>query len=163
MSAPGRLTRAPALRVAPLLAALVALAAAPALAHETLHEVRRGTAIAVKAFHADGEVLAYTAYEVYSPVDPKIPHQKGRTDRGGWVAFVPDAPGRWRVKVLEDTGHGLDVLVEAGAPGEQAGQVASAGGLPTAAFVLRPLIGLAVIGAVFAALYLSRRRKDRTP
>jgi nickel transport protein len=138
------------------LACLLALSAGNAHAHETLHEVARGKAVAVKAYFADGEVLAYTAYEVYSPADAKIPYQKGRTDRSGWLAFVPDAPGKWRVKVIDDTGHGLDIQVDAEAQGaahSPAGEAPS--GL---AFVLRPLVGLAAIGAVFAALYLAYRR-----
>jgi nickel transport protein len=139
----------------------MALVAAPALAHETLHEVARGKAIAVKAFFVDGEVLAYTAFEVYSPVDATIPWQKGRTDRGGWLAFVPDAPGKWRVKVIDDTGHGLDLQVDAEAPG--AAQAPAAGAVSTTAFVLRPLLGLGAIGAVFAALYFTYRRKSSTP
>ena len=143
------------------LVALVALGAGPARAHETLHEVARGKAIAVKAYFADGEVLAYTAYEVYSPADPKIPWQKGRTDRGGWLAFVPDAPGSWRVKVIEETGHGLDLQVDAEVPG--AAQAPAGGAVSTAAFVLRPLLGLAAIGAVFAALYFAYRRKSTRP
>jgi len=145
------------------LVALAALGAAPVLAHETLHEVARGRAIAVKAYFADGEVLAYTAFEVYSPADARIPHQKGRTDRGGWLAFVPDAPGKWRVKVIDDTGHGLDLQIDAQAPGGAAPAPAAAGGaVSSAAFVLRPLLGLLAIGAVFAALYLTYRRKGTT-
>ncbi len=140
-------------------AALALAPVLPALAHETLHEVDRGRAIAVKAYFADGEVLAYTPYEVYSPADPKIPHQKGRTDRGGWLAFVPDAPGKWRVKVLEETGHGLDLEIDASAP---AGAPA-AGAPSTLAFVLRPLLGLAVIGALFALLHRFYRRKGAAP
>ena len=145
---------------APLtLAALLVLAAAPAAAHETLHEVARGKAIAVKAYFVDGEVLAYTAYEVYSPADPVIPYQKGRTDRGGWLAFVPDLPGKWRVKVIDDTGHGLDLQVDA----ESTGAASAAGTVSSAAFILRPLLGLAAIGAVFAALFFAYRRKGTTP
>lgn len=147
-----------------VIAGLSLLVAAPTLAHETLHEVVRGKAIAVKAYFVDGEVLAYTACEVYSPTDPKIPHQKGRTDRNGWVAFVPDAPGKWRVKVIDDTGHGLDVEIEAAASGDGGASAApSAGALSSAAFVLRPLLGLAVIGAVFAALFFAHRRKGTRP
>lgn len=137
-----------------LVAAL--LGAAPAAAHETLHEIQRGKAIAVRAYFADGEVLAYADYEVYAPADPAIPHQKGRTDRAGWLAFVPDAPGTWRVKVIDDGGHGLDLLVDADAP-----SASSPAGLASgAAFVLRPLAGLLAIGAVFAALWLARRRRS---
>ncbi len=134
--------------------------AAPALAHETLHEIQRGTAIAVKTYFADGEVLAYTPYEIYSPNDPKIPWQKGRTDRSGWVAFVPAAPGKWRVKVIDDTGHGLDVQLDAS---ETGAATTSALAGSSAAFVLRPLVGLVVIGAVFAALYAGYRRKGTAP
>ncbi len=141
------------------LAAAALCLAAPAAAHEVLHEIARGKAVAVKAWFADGEVLAYTAYEVYSPADPRIPWQKGRTDRGGWLAFVPDAPGPWRVKVIDDTGHGLDLEVDASGADTSP---ASATPASSAAFVLRPLVGLAVIATVFAALYLGYRRRGPT-
>lgn len=143
-------------------AALLALAST-ASAHETLHELQRGKAIAVKAYFVDGEVLAYTAYEVYSPADPKIPHQKGRTDRGGWLAFVPDAPGKWRVKVIDDTGHGLDMEVDATEPSGTAAAAPGAGAVSSAAFVLRPLVGLLAIGVLFAALFFAYRRKGASP
>ncbi len=134
------------------------LLAVPAFAHETLHEVHRDKAIAVKAFFVDGEVLAYTPYEVYSPSDPKIPYQKGRTDREGWVAFVPSAAGKWRLKVIDNTGHGLDLEIDAAATAEKGSNAVS-----NAAFILRPVVGLLVIGAVFAALFFAYRRKKATP
>jgi nickel transport protein len=140
-----------------LLAAAAAALPAGAAAHEVLHEVRRGGAVAVRASFADGEALAYAAYEVWSPADPKIPWQKGRTDRAGWLAFVPDVPGSWRVKVADATGHGVDLLVDA-APA--AGPAAKDGGaLPAVAFLLRPLVGVAVIGAIFAGLLLAYRKR----
>jgi nickel transport protein len=146
-------------RRAALLAATLALVApAAARGHEVLHEIERGRAVAVKAFFADGEVLAYQQYEIYSPADPKIPYQKGRTDRSGWLSFVPDAPGKWRVKVIDDTGHGLDLEVDAAASAP-APTSSGAGPASTAAFVLRPLIGLAVIAAVFGLLFALYRRK----
>ena len=138
-------------------AVALVLAGAPASAHETLHEVYRDRAIAVQAFFVDGEVLAYTPYEVYSPADQKIPFQKGRTDREGWVAFVPNTPGKWRLKVIDNTGHGLDLEVDASEPRASGGSAYS-----SAAFVLRPLVGLLVIGAAFAALFLVYRRKKAT-
>jgi nickel transport protein len=142
-------------------AAALALAAMPAVAHETLHDVERGRALALRARLADGEVLAYAPYEVYSPADRKIPWQKGRTDRAGWLAFVPGVPGKWRVKVIDETGHGLDVEIEAAPPAAAA--TPPPGAVPALAFVLRPLLGLAAIGAVFAALYLAHRRRRSTP
>jgi nickel transport protein len=80
------------------------------------------------------------------------------------VAFVPDVPGKWRVRVIDGTGHGLDVEVDAEAPrGAPAGESPSAGATSPVAFVLRPLLGLAVIGIVFAALVLVHRRKGAKP
>ena len=140
-----------------LLAALAA-AALPALAgaHEVLHSIERGRAIAVRAWESDGDPLAGARYEVYSPSDPKSPWQDGHTDRGGWLAFAPDVAGKWRVRVLGPDGHGLDLEVDAGV---LAGPPAAAGGIASAAFVLRPLAGLLAIGAVFAALFKLYRRK----
>jgi nickel transport protein len=146
-----------------LLAALAALAAPlplTASAHEVLQTVARDKAIALRVYFPDGEALAYDAYEIYSPADPSLPHQKGRTDRNGWLAFVPDAAGKWRVKVTDNTGHGLDTLIDAGPL--SAGAAASGGSAAsTLAFVLRPVVGLALIGAIFWALVTVYRRKDR--
>jgi nickel transport protein len=145
------------MKLAVTAALLAALAPAAAGAHEVLHAIERGRAIAVRAYESDGEAMADDPYEVYSPADPKTPHQKGRTDRNGWLAFVPDAPGKWRVKVIADAGHGLDVEVDAG-PAAAAAPTGSAAP-SSAAFVLRPLVGLAVLAAVFAGLYVFQRRR----
>ena len=146
-----------------LLVALLVVPVATAAAHETLHQVVTGKAVAVKAFFADGEVLAYTPAEVFSPADAKIPWQKGRTDRGGYVTFYPDVPGAWRVRVTDDTGHGLDVTVDVPAPGAATANDHDHGepALGTAAFVLRPLLGVLAIAAVFAALVLAYRRRPK--
>ncbi len=133
-------------------------------AHEILHEVQRGRAVALRAFFPDGEPLAYVQAEVYSPADPKIPHWKGRTDRNGWLAFVPDVAGKWRVRVVDATGHWLDTGVEvtalrAALAGAGAGGGAQSSGLASVAFVLRPVVGVALIAAIFGALYLVRRRR----
>ncbi len=143
------------IRRAARLAALAALLApVAALGHEVLHDVARGRAVAVRAYFADGEPLAYAPYEIWSPADAAIPYQQGRSDRGGWIAFVPDAPGRWRVRVMDDTGHGLDLQVDATAPAPSAAP-------STAALMLRPLVGLVAIAAAFAGLVAFHRRKGR--
>ncbi len=136
------------------------LAPVTVLAHEVLHQVERGRAVAVRAYESDGESLAHAAYEVYSPADAGTPHQTGRTDRSGWLAFVPDVPGQWRVKVIDDTGHGLDVVVDAAPAASGARATAPASG---AAFVLRPVAGVAVIAALFGILLAIYRRKRSTP
>jgi nickel transport protein len=150
-------------RAAQLAAVLAALSPAAARAHEVLHQIERSRAVAVKAYFADGEVLAYTQYEIYSPADPKIPYQKGRTDRSGWLSFVPDVPGKWRVKIIDNTGHGLDLDVDATAGAVASPSPGSAAPDSAAAFVLRPLVGLAVIAAAFGLLFTVYRRKGAHP
>ena len=151
-------------RRAAVLALALAGGVAPlhATAHEVLHEVQRGRAVALRAWFPDGEPLAYVQAEVYSPADPRIAHWKGRTDRNGWLAFVPDVPGRWRVRVIDATGHGLDTAVDVAPPAAGAGApgpAASPDPGTTVAFVLRPVIGVVLIGAIFGSLYLYRRRR----
>lgn len=144
-----------------LVAAFAALAAIPpgAAAHEILHTVERGRAIAVHAHFPDGEDLAYCEYEVFSPADGRIAHQKGRTDRSGWLAFVPDSPGSWRVKIADATGHGIELYVDAATAAEPRGTDP----LSSLSFVLRPIAGIVAIGAVFAALLALHRRKGASP
>jgi nickel transport protein len=137
-----------------LLAAWLCLMPDLAQAHEVLHTVERGKAIAVKAYFADGETLAYTEYQIFSPADAKIPYQKGRTDRAGYLAFVPDSPGKWRVKIGDATGHGLDVEVDTSLT-----TPAASTAIASWAFVARPLLGVALVAAIFAALIVFHRRK----
>jgi nickel transport protein len=145
-----------------LVAAVALFSPLAAAGHEVLHQIERGRAVAVKTYFSDGEVLANTEFEIYSPSDPRVPTQKGRTDRSGWLSFVPDAPGKWRVRVIEHAGHGVDLEVDAG-PSADGPTVPDRGGPPsTTAFVFRPLVGLAVIAAVFALL-IARRRRQGTP
>lgn len=147
-------------RVAALTLTLLVLAPA-AWAHETLHEVVQGKAVAVKAYFVDGEALAYTPCEVFSPTDSKIPWQKGRTDRDGYVTFLPSVPGAWRVRVTDDTGHGLDVTVDVPAEGRAAPAANGGEAVGTLAFVLRPLVGLALVALVFAGLTRAYRRREK--
>lgn len=130
--------------------------AAPARAHEVLHTVERGKAVAVKAYFADGEALAYTEYQVFSPADARIPYQKGRTDRAGYLAFVPDPPGKWRVVVTDPAGHGLDIEVDASG---QAPVARAPGAVSSWAFAVRPVVGVLVIVALFGAVIFIYRRK----
>lgn len=151
--------------VAPLRAAAAALVlvaatvAGEARAHEVLHDVVRGGAVAVHVYESDGEALADAPVEVYSPRDPRTPYQRARTDRNGWASFVPDAPGSWRVRVFGEDGHGLDLRVEVDRAHvrSEAGQgVAIAA--PGLKFILRPVAGVLAIVAVFVALFIWRRR-----
>lgn len=142
-----------------VVAAGVALSLAPvARAHEVVHEVRREAAVAVRIAYADGEPLAYAAYELWSPADPAVPHAKGRTDRNGWLAFVPDAGGAWRLKVVDGGGHGIDARVDVGeASAPLAARPAAAG-----ARLARTAAGAALVAATFGLLFLWRKRRKGT-
>lgn len=144
--------------VLPVFAAGILLLALPARAHEVHHDVERGRAVAVRIHHGDGHGMANAEAEVYSPADPGTPHWKGRTDRNGFVAFVPDVPGKWRVRVVDSTGHGLDTTVDVPSPGEGHGHD-HADEPGSTALQLRPLLGVAVIAAVFGLLVVIGRRK----
>jgi nickel transport protein len=118
----------------------------------------------VRAWFHDGESLADLQAEVFSPADGKVPHWKGRTDRNGWLAFVPNVPGKWRVRIVDSTGHGLDTTVEVPAPDVAPVAAGSATGTASAgatslASVLRPVVGAAIIAVIFGFLYLRGRRK----
>ncbi len=133
-----------------------------ASAHEVVLQVERGRAVAARAVETDGDPLAGAEYQVWSPADPGSPWAVGRTDRQGWLAFVPDAAGRWRVKVIEAGGHGLDTTVEVSAPSAGTRVATPAASPGTVGFVLRPLAALAVIALVFGGL-IALRRKGRAP
>ncbi len=155
--------------------ALLATPLAP-LAHELAHQVERGRAVAVRVTRPDGRPLADVSWEVYSPASPATPYQRGRTDRAGWLAFVPDGGGSWRVRVVEPDGHGLVLDVEAAPPPARAAAsepfapgpapvtpAANHGGTDPGgtAWALRPLLGVAAVGVVFGALVVLRRRGTR--
>ncbi|HEX9052723.1 MAG TPA: hypothetical protein VF841_19510 [Anaeromyxobacter sp.] len=95
------------------LAAAVAAAPTPARAHGVVAQVERSDgAVAVRLRYHDGPVLAGATYVVQSPRGGDAPFAEGRTDRHGWVAFTPDVPGRWTVRIADATGHGKTVEVD---------------------------------------------------
>lgn len=147
--------------VAPSVAAFLLALPLAAGGHETTSEVSRDRAVAVRARTHDGEGLSNTEAEVFSPAVPSTPFWKGRTDRNGWVAFVPDAPGTWRVRVVDATGHGVTATVHVPAPGSS-GTVESAPlPPPRQAFPIRPVVSVALVAAIFGLLYAWGRRRGR--
>jgi nickel transport protein len=139
----------------------VACLALPAAAHEVTSEVVRGQAVAVRALAHDGAAFIDATAEVFSPSSDATPSWRGRTDRNGWIAFVPDAPGRWRVRVVDATGHGIVTDVDVPAPGAAGTPPASAPAPSAMATVARPLIGVALVAAIFGFLHFRGRGKGR--
>ncbi len=80
------------------------LAASIVHAHTVNYEVQQ-KGIAVRIFYAPEDPASYSGFEVFGPGDT-LPHQTGRTDKNGFVSFVPDRQGVWKVKVLGESSHG---------------------------------------------------------
>ena len=77
----------------------------PAIAHSVHYQVEnRG--ISARIFYAEDDPASYSSYEIFGPGD-KIPHQKGRTDKNGFVSFLPDRKGNWVIKVYGESEHGM--------------------------------------------------------
>jgi nickel transport protein len=84
----------------------MALLSASALhAHTVNYDVQQ-KGLAIRIFYAADDPASYSEYEVTGPGD-ELPHQTGRTDKNGFVAFVPDRQGIWKVKVLGESSHGF--------------------------------------------------------
>jgi nickel transport protein len=79
-------------------------------AHGTEGAVCQGGWV-VEAKYVGGEVMSFAKVTVTAPKSDK-PFQTGRTDRNGKFAFVPDAPGTWRLVVDDEMGHRLTMAVE---------------------------------------------------
>jgi nickel transport protein len=77
----------------------------PAQAHTVNYHVEnRG--ISVRVFYEGDDPASYSSYEIFGPGD-KLPHQKGRTDRNGFISFLPDRQGSWLLKVFGESEHGM--------------------------------------------------------
>jgi nickel transport protein len=73
-------------------------------AHSVEYQVEnRG--ISARFFFLPNDPANYSAYEILAPGDD-VPYQKGRTDKNGVVSFLPDRPGKWRIKVMAESEHG---------------------------------------------------------
>ena len=77
----------------------------PAFAHSIHYQVEN-KGVSVRVFYAEDDPVNYSSYEIFGPGD-KIPHQKGRTDRNGFVSFLPDRRGEWVISVYGESEYGM--------------------------------------------------------
>jgi nickel transport protein len=84
--------------------ALVFLMTSLAEAHSIHYQVEN-KGISVRIFYSPEEPASYSAYEIFGPED-KIPHKKGRTDKNGFVSFLPDRAGKWLIRASGESDHG---------------------------------------------------------
>lgn len=148
------------LAAALLLAGTVAQVSAHALyAADTRHD----GVVLVQFAYSGGEQPTYAKVEVYSPTDDKVEFQNGRTDAQGRFAFMPDAPGRWRIIMADNMGHRVEHPVEiSAAQGAAAATAAHDAGLGGFSTPLRILLGLSLIANMALAAAMLRRRKKLT-
>lgn len=84
---------------------LLVATGSPAAAHSINYQVEQ-KGMAVRAYYSENDAAAYSQYELFGPGD-KDPHQTGRTDKYGYVGFVPDRPGIWKLQVWGESTHGF--------------------------------------------------------
>ncbi|MCX7771353.1 MAG: hypothetical protein N2202_09805 [Proteobacteria bacterium] len=75
-------------------------------AHGIEYQILGNKAVTMKVIYSTGEPLSFGNFEIFAP-NEKIPHQKGRTDKNGFISFYPDKKGIWTIVVTEDTEHGM--------------------------------------------------------
>jgi len=76
-----------------------------ARAHSIHYHVEQ-KGMAVRAYYGENDPASYSQYELFGPGD-REPHQIGRVDKNGYVAFVPDRPGVWKLQVWGESTHGF--------------------------------------------------------
>ncbi|MBI5602549.1 MAG: hypothetical protein HY879_04265 [Deltaproteobacteria bacterium] len=137
---------------------IVAGLSPPATAHTIQYQVEN-KGISVRIFSGPDKPISYSAYEIFGPSD-KIPHQKGRTDKNGFVSFLPDRQGKWVVQVQEDSDHGphgARITIEV-----NQNLFMKSFKKPLVAQYTKGLVGVSFILAIFGiwALLKSKRRKN---
>ena len=60
--------------------------------------------VTVKAFFSRTAPLVNAVVDIYAPDDDQ-PYQRGRTDKAGYFAFMPDRTGEWTMRVDDERGH----------------------------------------------------------
>jgi len=125
----------------------------------TIHYEVQSKGISAKIFYTQSDPASYSEYEIYGPGDTE-PYQIGRTNRAGFLSFLPDRPGIWKIKVLGESSHGFhgitfDVKVDKAFNLESFEK-------PLVAKHTKMMVGVSVIFGLFGiiSLYLSRKRKN---
>jgi nickel transport protein len=128
-------------------------------AHTVNYEVQQ-KGIAVRVFYSADDPASYSEFEVFGPGDT-LPHQTGRTDKNGFVSFVPDRLGVWKVKVLGESSHGyhgvtIEVKINKDLDLESFKK-------PLAATYSKLITGIGLIIGIFGlyALIISRKKRPK--
>lgn len=130
---------------------------AQAHALRAAHE-RQGESVLVRFAYSDGKAPPFAAVRVLGADGREF--QNGRTDARGRFAFVPDAPGRWRISISDGMGHKIEHPVDIAATDAPAAvPAAPAAADAPAALPLRAGLGLSLLANLALLFALLRRRK----
>ncbi len=128
----------------------------PLFGHSIHYDVQQ-KGISVKVFYEKDNPASYSEYELFGPGD-KEPHQIGRTDKNGFLSFIPDRMGSWKIKVWGESTHGfhgvtIDINVN------QALQLDSFS-KPLVSTYTKLVVGISIIFGLFGifAFWKSRRK-----
>lgn len=137
------------------------LLAVEAQAHAVEYQVEnRG--VSARFFFLPNDPASYSPYEILAPGD-KIPFQKGRTDKNGVVAFLPDRPGAWTIKLVAESehgGHAANVQVDV-----KEGLLMESFSKPLVAAYTKFFVAAGLLLSVFGlwALWTARRSRMQRP
>jgi len=126
-------------------------------AHEIHYRVEN-KGISARIFYSADEPASYSQYEIFGPGD-KIPHQKGRTDKNGFVSFLPDRSGIWIIKVFGESDHGyhgaqIELRVNENMFMESFKK-------PLVATHTKAIVGIGLMGWIFGAVALFKRNRGK--
>ena len=141
-----------------IFAIIVTSVAVQAEAHSINYLVQQ-KGMAVRAYYSENDPAAYSQYELYGPGDNE-PHQIGRTDKNGYVGFVPDRPGIWKLQIWGESSHGYHgVTTEINVDKDLGLESFSR---PLVATYTKFVTGISLIIGIFGlyALWLSRKRNS---
>ncbi len=144
-----------------LLAPGVFLAAMDVHGHSISYQVQE-KGIAVRAFYSARDPAGYSQYEIWGPGDREdLPHQTGRTDRNGFLAFVPDRLGTWKIRLWGESSHGYHGFTTEVKVDKELGLESFS--KPLLAAHTKLITGLSLIFGIFGiyAFLRSRRRQER--
>ncbi|MEW5804377.1 MAG: hypothetical protein AB1847_19960 [bacterium] len=75
--------------------------------HGIQYTIDKAETMIVRVEYDDGEPASYSEVKIFSPDDPKVEYQKGRTDKKGQFSFLPDKGGEWKVVITDGMGHAI--------------------------------------------------------
>lgn len=120
--------RGPSRALAALALTLGLVWAGPAAAHGVSAQTGRGPAAWVRAEYSDGEAMSYAKVRVLDPQGQTF--QVGNADEQGNFAWLPTAPGSYRVVLEDGQGHRAEASLDWRAEAQAATPAPAPGNAP---------------------------------